>query len=43
MPSAIDPAKRWWVLITMTGSLSMILIDQTVVSVALPTMQQTWT
>ena len=40
MSSAIDPAKRWWVLITMTGSLSMILIDQTVVSVALPTMQR---
>jgi EmrB/QacA subfamily drug resistance transporter len=28
------------VLATMTGSLSMILIDQTVVSVALPTMQR---
>ena len=40
MANAIDPAKRWWVLITMTGSLSMILIDQTVVSVALPTMQR---
>jgi EmrB/QacA subfamily drug resistance transporter len=38
--NAIDPAKRWWVLLTMTGSLSMILIDQTVVSVALPTMQR---
>jgi EmrB/QacA subfamily drug resistance transporter len=31
--------RRWWVLATMTGSLSMIMIDQTVVSVALPTMQ----
>jgi EmrB/QacA subfamily drug resistance transporter len=31
--------RRWWVLATMTGSLSMILIDQTVVSVALPTIQ----
>jgi len=40
VPTSIDPAKRWWVLITMTGSLSMILIDQTVVSVALPTMQR---
>lgn len=40
MSNLIDPAKRWWVLITMTGSLSMILIDQTVVSVALPTMQR---
>ena len=32
-------SRRWWVLATMTGSLSMIMIDQTVVSVALPTMQ----
>src|SRR5262249_40635131 len=31
---------RWWVLATMTGALSMIMIDQTVVSVALPTMQR---
>ena len=31
---------RWWVLATMTGSLSMIMIDQTVVSVALPSMQR---
>jgi EmrB/QacA subfamily drug resistance transporter len=30
---------RWWVLGTMTGALSMLLLDQTVVSVALPTMQ----
>jgi EmrB/QacA subfamily drug resistance transporter len=35
-----DENRRWWALITMTGSLSMILIDQTVVSVALPTMQR---
>jgi EmrB/QacA subfamily drug resistance transporter len=32
--------RRWWVLATMTGSLSMVMIDQTVVSVALPTMQR---
>ncbi len=32
--------RRWWVLGTMTGSLSMILIDQTVVAVALPTIQR---
>lgn len=31
--------RRWWVLGTMTGSLSMIMIDQTVVGVALPTMR----
>jgi EmrB/QacA subfamily drug resistance transporter len=34
-----DANRRWWVLVTMTGSLSMILLDETVVSVALPTMQ----
>jgi MFS family permease len=32
-------SRRWWVLATMTGSLSMIMIDQTVVGVALPTMR----
>lgn len=32
--------RRWWVLATMTGALSMVMIDQTVVSVALPTMQR---
>jgi EmrB/QacA subfamily drug resistance transporter len=39
-PRLTDENRRWWVLATMTGSLSMILIDQTVVSVALPTMQR---
>src|SRR6201991_2613519 len=38
-PHTTTGARRWWVLATMTGSLSMIMIDQTVVSVALPTMQ----
>lgn len=38
-PATRDP-RRWWVLATMTGALSMIMIDQTVVSVALPTMQR---
>ncbi len=32
--------RRWWILATMTGALSMVMIDQTVVSVALPTMQR---
>jgi EmrB/QacA subfamily drug resistance transporter len=32
--------RRWWVLATMTGSLSMIMIDQTIVGVALPSMQR---
>ncbi|MDQ3874435.1 MAG: MFS transporter [Actinomycetota bacterium] len=35
-----DANRSWWVLIAMTGSLSMILLDQTVVSVALPSIQQ---
>jgi len=39
-PRPQQSSKRWWVLATMTGSLSMIMIDQTVVSVALPTMQR---
>jgi len=32
------PANRWLVLVAMTGSLSMIMLDQTVVTVALPAM-----
>lgn len=36
-PGPVNP-KRWLVLVAMTGSLSMIMLDQTVVSVALPTM-----
>lgn len=34
-----DANRKWWVLVAMTGSLSMILLDQTVVSVALPSIQ----
>jgi EmrB/QacA subfamily drug resistance transporter len=33
--------KRWWVLFIMTGSLSMIMIDTTILTVALPPMQVT--
>lgn len=33
-------SHRWLVLLAMTGSLSMIMLDQTVVSVALPTMSR---
>ena len=35
-----DDNRKWWICGTMTLSLSMILIDQTVVSVALPTIQR---
>ena len=31
--------RRWWTLVAMTGSLSMIMLDSTVVGVALPTIQ----
>jgi MFS family permease len=31
-------SNRWLVLVAMTGSLSMIMLDQTVVTVALPAM-----
>ena len=37
---ATRPGNRWLVLVSMTGSLSMIMLDQTVVSVALPAMTQ---
>ena len=32
--------RRWWILANMTGALSMMMIDATVVSVALPTIQE---
>ncbi|GAA4751441.1 MFS transporter [Actinomycetospora chibensis] len=37
-PAGEVSPQRWLVLVAMTGSLSMIMLDQTVVSVALPTM-----
>ncbi len=45
------PERRWLVLVAMTGSLSMIMLDATILGVALPTIdrdlhftagQQTW-
>jgi EmrB/QacA subfamily drug resistance transporter len=33
-------SRRWWILAAMTGTLSMILLDATVVSVALPSIQR---
>lgn len=32
--------RRWWVLATMTGAASMVVLDETVVSVALPAIQR---
>lgn len=40
MPRLTDQNRKWWILVTMTGALSMILIDETVVSVALPTIER---
>ena len=40
VPRLTAENRKWWILVTMTGSLSMILIDETVVSVALPTIQK---
>jgi EmrB/QacA subfamily drug resistance transporter len=37
-PDTGPSPRRWLLLVAMTGSLSMIMLDQTVVSVALPTM-----
>lgn len=37
--ATVGAPSRWLILATMTGALSMVMIDQTVVSVALPTMQ----
>ncbi len=39
-PDTENTNRRWLTLVAMTGSISMILIDQTVVSVALPTIQK---
>jgi EmrB/QacA subfamily drug resistance transporter len=40
VPGITDANRKWWICGTMTLALSMILIDQTVVSVALPTIQR---
>ncbi len=40
MPQARSSSAKWWTLVAMTGALSMILIDETVVSLALPSIQR---
>jgi EmrB/QacA subfamily drug resistance transporter len=40
MPRLTAQNRKWWILATMTGSLSMVLLDETVVGVALPTIQR---
>jgi len=34
-----DPNRRWWVLAATGGSLGIVLLDETVVGVALPTIR----
>src|ERR1700710_1561542 len=38
-PAAL-PGNRWLILVAMTGALSMVMLDQTVVTVALPSMSR---
>src|SRR5215469_14459213 len=40
MPRLTAKNRKWWILATMTGALSMVLLDETVVGVALPTIQR---
>ncbi|MGI9557368.1 MAG: DHA2 family efflux MFS transporter permease subunit [Solirubrobacterales bacterium] len=40
LPRITDENRRWWILGNMTLALAMIMIDATVVSVALPTIQE---
>jgi EmrB/QacA subfamily drug resistance transporter len=40
LKSSLEKNRRWWILANMTGALSMMMIDATVVSVALPTIQE---
>lgn len=35
------PLKKWWILVAMTSSISMIFLDITVLPVALPTIERT--
>ena len=40
LKNSLEQNRRWWILANMTGALSMMMIDATVVSVALPTIQE---
>lgn len=40
MEGIFSNTRKWLILMAMTGSLSMIMVDQTVVSVALPRIQR---
>ena len=40
VPAITDGNRRWWILVAMTGCLSMIFVDTTAVGVALPTIQR---
>ncbi|WOO40970.1 MFS transporter [Rubellicoccus peritrichatus] len=40
MPLITDNNRKWWVLASVGGVLGMVILDQTVVGVALPRMQE---
>ena len=41
LTAQVDESKRqWWALIAMIASVSMMMIDQTVLPLALPTIQR---
>ena len=40
MPEIDDSRRKWWVLAAMGGVLGLILLDETVVGVALPTIRE---
>jgi MFS family permease len=40
MPRMTAANRKWWILATMTGAFAMIMLDETVVSVALRTVQR---
>jgi hypothetical protein len=40
MPAIEADGRKWWVLVAMGAILGVILLDETVVGVALPTVQR---
>jgi hypothetical protein len=40
MPRVNDNNRKWWILAAMGGVLGLILLDETVVGVALPTIRE---
>lgn len=40
MPVISDANRKWWILAAMGGSLGLVVLDETIVGVALPTIRQ---